>query len=164
MRFKFLILGLIILWHCNKILTQCYLQQLLTTKNNGVQLQTTTIDLREEILGFLSLTELLKQEKFLVRDNMIITRPGDETCVYLGEGYRLHDIQTTVFRPMPDSQSSKDNAKALLNRNHKSVINNLSKLRNAVTKEIEYFLDFLFGQSSHARCLTIWCGMATKTT
>ena len=96
MRFKFLILGLIILWHCNKILTQCYLQQLLTTKNNGVQLQTTTIDLREEILGFLSLTELLKQEKFLVRDNMIITRPGDETCVFLGEGYRLHDIQTTV--------------------------------------------------------------------
>ena len=59
-------------------------------------MKTTSIDLREEILGFLSLTELLKKEKFLVRDNLIITRPGDETCVYLGEGYRLHDIQTSV--------------------------------------------------------------------
>jgi hypothetical protein len=96
MGFRFLIWGLLILWQTNKILTQCFLQQLTTTKSNGIELQTTEIDLHEEILGFISLTELLKQERFLIKDDLIITGPGDETCIFLGEGYRLHDIEATI--------------------------------------------------------------------
>jgi hypothetical protein len=56
-------------------------------------LHTQEIDIKQEILGVLSLTSLLKQENFLVKDNFIITSQNDPTCTYLGQGMRLHDIQ-----------------------------------------------------------------------
>ena len=95
MRFTLVILGAI-LWQANIILTQCFLQELTTTKSNGVGLHSTEIDLNEEIIGFLSLTALLKQESFLINNDFVITGPGDQTCVFLGEGYRLHDIEASL--------------------------------------------------------------------
>ena len=102
MGFRLLIWGAI-LWQANMILTQCFLQELTTTKSNGIELQTTEINLHEEIMGFLSLTALLKQERFLIKDDFVITGPGDQTCVFLGEGYRLHDIEATKFSATQES-------------------------------------------------------------
>ena len=85
-----------ILWQASLILGQCFLQELTTTQGNGVGLHSKEIDLNQEIIGFLSLTALLKQESFLIKDDFIITGPNDQTCVYLGEGMRLHDIQESL--------------------------------------------------------------------
>ena len=49
--------------------------------------------MKEEIVGFLGLTSLVKQENFLVKDNFIITTQNDPTCAYFGMGMRLDDIQ-----------------------------------------------------------------------
>ena len=48
------------------------------------------------------------------------------------------------FRHMLKSHRHKGNAKALLNANHKLEINNLPKLKKAVTKEIEHGFQFPF--------------------
>ena len=85
-------LGLLSVWW-QLITGQCYLQEMTTTQSEGVTLHTQEINIKEEILGFLSLTSLIKQENFLVKDNFIITAQNDPTCVYLGLGMRLHDIQ-----------------------------------------------------------------------
>ena len=85
-------LGLLSVWW-QLITGQCYLQEMTTTQSEGVTLHTQEIDIKEEILRFLSLTSLIKQENFLVKDNFIITAQNDPTCVYLGLGMRLHDIQ-----------------------------------------------------------------------
>ena len=51
---------------------QCYLQEMTTTQSEGVSLHTQEIDMKEEIVGFLGLTSLVKQENFLVKDNFIL--------------------------------------------------------------------------------------------
>jgi hypothetical protein len=66
------------------ILTQCFLQELTTTKSNGIEIQTTEINLHEEIMRFLDLTALLKQERFLVKDDLVITGPGDHMRILRG--------------------------------------------------------------------------------
>ena len=60
---------------------QCFLQELTTTQSNGVQLHSKEIDINKEVIGFLSLTALLKQESFMIKDDFIITSPNDQTCV-----------------------------------------------------------------------------------
>ena len=76
---------------------QCYMSKITTTQTQNINLLSTKINFKEEILSFLSLTLLVKQESFLVTNNsFIITRPADNTCVYLGEGIRLHQIQNEL--------------------------------------------------------------------
>jgi hypothetical protein len=85
---------LAVLWQL--ITGQCFLQELTTTQGEGVTLHSQEIDLKQEILGFLSLTSLLRQENFLIKNNFIITPPHDPTCTYLGQGMRLHDIEKSL--------------------------------------------------------------------
>ena len=73
---------------------QCYQSKITTTQTENINLLSTKVDFKKEILGFLSLTLLVKQESFLVLNNsFIVTRPTDDTCVFLGEGLKLHQIQ-----------------------------------------------------------------------
>jgi hypothetical protein len=100
---------------------QCFLQELTTTQSNGVQLHSKEIDINKEVIGFLSLTALLKQESFMIKDDFIITSPNDQTCVYLGEGMRLHDIQEsltdTLNLPLLTQATILSNTKILLTTN-----------------------------------------------
>ena len=76
---------------------QCFMSKITTTQTNSVNLLSTKVDFKQEVLSFLSLTLLAKQENFLATNNsFIITRPSDHTCAYLGEGIRLHHIQNKV--------------------------------------------------------------------
>ena len=76
--------------------SQCYLQEVSNTQANGIKRMDTEIDLHEEILGFLALTSLLRQENFLIQDMYIVTSPNDHMCVFLGHGIRLDDIETSL--------------------------------------------------------------------
>ena len=76
--------------------TQCYVQEVSNTQANGVKRMETEIDLNEEILGFLALTSLLRQETFLIQDRYIVTSPNDQTCIFLGHGVRLDEIETSL--------------------------------------------------------------------
>ena len=100
---------------------QCFLQELTTTQSNGVQLHDKDIDLNTEIIGFISLTTLLKQESFMIKDDFIITSPNDHTCVYLGQGMRLHDIQESLTDtpnlPLLTQATILSNTKILLTTN-----------------------------------------------
>ena len=46
--------------------SQCFLQELTTTQSNGIQLHDNDIDLNTEIVGFITLTTLLKHENFMI--------------------------------------------------------------------------------------------------
>ena len=115
-----------ILWQASLILGQCFLQELTTTQGNGVGLHSKEIDLNQEIIGFLSLTALLKQESFLIKDDFIITGPNDQTCVYLGEGMRLHDIQEsltdTLNLPLLTQATILSNTRILLTTNKLTTV------------------------------------------
>ena len=80
--------------------TQCYLQEVSNTQGNGVSNTENEIDLNEEIHGFLALTSLLRQETFLIQDRYIVTSPGDQTCIYLGHGVRLDEIETSYTKTL----------------------------------------------------------------
>ena len=56
-----------VLWQASLITGQCFLQELTTTQGNGVTLHSKEINLKQEIIGFLSLTSLLRQENFLIK-------------------------------------------------------------------------------------------------
>ena len=101
--------------------SQCFLQELTTTQSNGVQLHEKDIDLNTEIIGFISLTTLLKQENFMIKDDFLITSPDDYTCVFLGHGMRLHDIQESLTDtpnlPLLTQATILSNTKILLTTN-----------------------------------------------
>ena len=75
--------------------TQCYVQEVSNTQSNGLKQMEIEVDLNEEIQGFLALTSLLRQETFLIQDNYIVTSPKDKTCIFLGHGVRLDEIETS---------------------------------------------------------------------
>ena len=92
---QWLKLGIVsVLWQL--ITGQCFLQELTTTQGEGVTLHSQEIDLKQEILGFLSLTSILRQENFLIKNNFIITPSHDPTCTYLGQGMWLNDIEKSL--------------------------------------------------------------------
>ena len=98
--------------------SQCYLQEVSNTQSNGVQRHDNDIDLNEEIIGFIDLTTLLKQENFMIKDNYIITSPNDYTCVFLGHGIRLDNIQNSLTNtpnlPLMTQATILSNTKILL--------------------------------------------------
>jgi hypothetical protein len=78
--------------------SQCYVQEVSNTRENGLTQKEIEIDFGEEVQGFLALTMLLRQETFIIRDRYIITSPHDKTCIYLGNGIRLDEIKTSYTK------------------------------------------------------------------
>ena len=95
-------LGYIVTWVSILALvnTQCYVQEVSNTQSNGVKQMEIEVDLNEEIQGFLALTSLLRQETFLIQDRYIVTSPNDKTCIFLGHGVRLDEIETSYTKTL----------------------------------------------------------------
>ena len=93
-------LGYLVTWVAMLALvnTQCYVQEVSNTQSNGLKQIEIEVDLNEEIQGFLALTSLLRQETFLIQDRYIVTSPNDKTCIFLGKGVRLDEIETSYTK------------------------------------------------------------------